>query len=145
MSKLIGGWGCESFVRRPPNREIDFDCACVACVRACVRAKLRERDVSPVARVGQADLWGSPSALPWWGACKNSEFQSQPFELQIGLLDFKKMGKRLLTSHRLAGMRGILCFSEDLGFAPLVRFVTLVPRSRWSRWFLRDLVGPCET
>ena len=29
------------------------------CVRACVRAKLRERGDSSVARVGQANLWGS--------------------------------------------------------------------------------------
>ena len=43
-----------------PNREIDFDfdCVCVACVRACMRAKLRERDASSVARVRQTNLWG---------------------------------------------------------------------------------------
>ena len=35
-----------------PNREIDFDCACVACVRA----KLRVRDDSAMARVGQINL-----------------------------------------------------------------------------------------
>ena len=80
-------------MRTPPNQEIDFECAGVARVRACVRAKLRERDVSSVARVGQTDLWGSPSGLLWWGAHKNWKFQSQPFELQIGLLDFKKRGK----------------------------------------------------
>ena len=43
----------------PPNREIDFDCACVcvACVRACERAKLRARDDSPVAGARRANLW----------------------------------------------------------------------------------------
>ena len=45
-----------------PNQEIDFDCACVACVRACVRAKLRERDDSAVARVGRTNLWGGVRA-----------------------------------------------------------------------------------
>ena len=39
-------------MRQHPNREIDFDCACVACVRA----KLRVRDDSVVARVGQINL-----------------------------------------------------------------------------------------
>ena len=34
----IGGWGCESVVRPPPNREIDFGFVCVACVRACERS-----------------------------------------------------------------------------------------------------------
>ena len=61
-----------------------------------MRAKPREQDVSSVARVGWTDLWGVPSALPWWGARKNSEFQSQPFELQIGLLDFTKRGKAFI-------------------------------------------------
>ena len=64
-------------------------------MRACVRAKLRERGVSSVARVGRTDLWGG-SGFPWWGASKNSKFQSQPFELQIGLLDVKKMGKAFI-------------------------------------------------
>ena len=62
-------------------------------MRACERAKLRERVVFSVARVGQTDLWGVPSGIPWWGARKNSEFQSQPFEMQLGLLDFKKRGE----------------------------------------------------
>ena len=66
-----------------------------------MRAKLRERDVSSVARVGQADLWGS-SGLPWWGARKNAEFQSQPFELQIGLLDFER-GRNAFTDVAPAG------------------------------------------
>ena len=52
--KWIGGWGCGTVVRQHPNREIDFDCACVACVRA----KLRVRDDSAVARVGLMDLSG---------------------------------------------------------------------------------------
>ena len=49
---IIGGWGCGTVVRQHPNREIDFDCACVACVRA----KLRVRDDSAVARVGRTNL-----------------------------------------------------------------------------------------
>ena len=32
------------------------------CVRACVRAKLRERDDSAVARVGRTNLWGGVRA-----------------------------------------------------------------------------------
>ena len=44
----------------PPNREVDFGfgCDCVACVRACERAKLRARDDSSVAGAGRANLWG---------------------------------------------------------------------------------------
>ena len=39
-SEVKGG---EIFVRKSPrNREIDFGFVCVACVRACVRAKLCE-------------------------------------------------------------------------------------------------------
>ena len=34
MNSVIGGWGCDTVVRPHPNREIDFDCVCVACVRA---------------------------------------------------------------------------------------------------------------
>lgn len=48
----IGGWGSGTVVRQHPNREIDFNCACLACVRA----KLRARDDSAVARVGQIKL-----------------------------------------------------------------------------------------
>ena len=51
---LIGGWGCDTVVRQHPNREIDFDCACV-CV-ACVRAKLCARDDSAVARGGRMEF-----------------------------------------------------------------------------------------
>ena len=43
-------------VRQHPNREIDFDCACV-CV-ACVRAKLRVRDDSAVAGCGLVEKPG---------------------------------------------------------------------------------------
>ena len=50
--EVIGGWGYGTVVRQHPNREIDFDCACVACVRA----KLRVRDDSAVARVGRTNL-----------------------------------------------------------------------------------------
>ena len=73
-------------MRTPPNREIDFDCACVACVRA----KLRERGDSSVASVRQANLWGSrrrPFVL---------DFQSQPGELQIGLSCFPRRGKPVI-------------------------------------------------
>ena len=41
-------------VRQHPNLEIDFDCACVACVRACEAVCVR--DDSAVARVGQINL-----------------------------------------------------------------------------------------
>ena len=60
------------------------------CVRACVRAKLRERGDSSVARVGEANLWGSvrPFVL---------DFQSQPGELQIGLSCFPHWGKPVIV------------------------------------------------
>ena len=63
------------------------------CVRACVRAKLRERDESSVARVGQTNLWGGGPRFLGGELAKIGKFKSQPFELQIGLLDFKKRGK----------------------------------------------------
>ena len=62
FSTKIGGWGCGTVVRQHPNREIDFDCACV-CV-ACVRAKLRVRDVSAVAGCGLVEKPGGPSLPP---------------------------------------------------------------------------------
>ena len=67
------------------------------CVRACVRAKLRERVVSSVARVGWTDLWGGlrPGFLGGESA-KIRKFRSQVFELQVGLLDVKKMGKAFI-------------------------------------------------
>ena len=65
-------------------------------LRACVRAKLRERDVSSVARVGWTDLWG--------GSRGPSEFQSQPFELQIGLLCFQKSGKAFIDVRLAVGL-----------------------------------------
>ena len=75
----VGGWGCDFFVKKTPHKSISIALALRACVRACVRAKLRERDVSSVARVGQTDLWGGPSTLPWWGVRENSKFQKSTF------------------------------------------------------------------
>ncbi len=56
---------CE-FLVISSNREIDFGfvCVCVACVRACVRAKLRERDASAVAKGGRTSFVGSPVRPP---------------------------------------------------------------------------------
>ena len=54
---FIGGWGCEFFVRKTPEPGNRFRLR-LRCVRACVRAKLRERGDSSVARVWQASLWG---------------------------------------------------------------------------------------
>ena len=47
-------------MRQHPNQEIDVDCACVACVRA----KLRARDDSAVARGGLIKFvgWSGPPA-----------------------------------------------------------------------------------
>ena len=62
-----------------PNREIDFDCACV-CV-ACVRAKLRARDDSSMARARRANLW-DPSLRPSLrrpGGGPNSKFELYEF------------------------------------------------------------------
>ena len=52
-------------------------------MRACVRAKLRER--------GRPDefVGGGPASL----GGKNVKMQSQPFELQIGLSCLKERGK----------------------------------------------------
>ena len=60
------------------------------CVRAYVRAKLRERGDSSVARVGEANLWGyvRPFVL---------DFQSQPGEPQIGLSCFPHWGKPVIV------------------------------------------------
>ena len=63
----------------PSNREIDFGFVCVACVRACERAKLRARDDSSVARRGRRDLWGGRSVRPSLRApvrIKSSSFSS---------------------------------------------------------------------
>ena len=55
-------------MRPHPNREIDFDCACVCA--ACVRAKLCARDDSAVARGGRMEfvrrsVRPSASRGPW--------------------------------------------------------------------------------
>jgi hypothetical protein len=42
----------------PPNREIDFDCDCVACVRASERSCVSARESPSVARARRANLWG---------------------------------------------------------------------------------------
>ena len=127
-------------MRTPPNREIDFDCACVACVRACVRAKLRERGVSSVARVGRTDLGGRGGVHT---ALRN--FKVNLLSCKSVCYASKRLAKRLSTSPRLGGLMlpEIPCFSEDLGLAPPgagghagppVRLVTLVPRCGWPRW-----------
>ena len=97
--RIVGGW-CDFFVRKTDpliGKSISIALALRACVRACVRAKLRERDVSSVARVGQTDLWGrggeARPRLLGGESAKIPNFKSRPFQLQIGLLDFKKMGK----------------------------------------------------
>ena len=54
--------GVRAALALPPNREIDFDCACV-CV-ACVRAKLCARDDSAVARGGRMEFVSGPSVRP---------------------------------------------------------------------------------
>ena len=43
----------------PPNREIDFDfdCDCVACVRASERSCVSARESISVARARQRNLW----------------------------------------------------------------------------------------
>ena len=49
----IGGWGCGTVVRRTrTGKSISIALA----LRACVRAKLRVRDDSAMARVGQINL-----------------------------------------------------------------------------------------
>ena len=68
----------------PPNRDIDFGfgCDCVACVRACERAKLRARDDSSVAGAGRANLWGAsgPSGLGWSGPSVHPAILNKKFE-----------------------------------------------------------------
>ena len=59
----IGGWGCEFFVRKIPRTGKSISIALAFALRACVRAKLRARDDSSVARVGRTNLWG-PSVPP---------------------------------------------------------------------------------
>ena len=96
------------------------------CVRACVRAKLRERGDSSVARVGQANLWGGrrrPFVL---------DFQSQPGELQIGLSCFPQRGKPVIVV--ASAVRLNLAFCRVFGLGTFVPLVPLGPRCRWSRW-----------
>ena len=52
----IGGWGCLT------GKSISI--ALAFALRACVRAKLRVRDDSAVARVGLMDFRGGPSVRP---------------------------------------------------------------------------------
>ena len=98
---MIGGCGCEIFAEKIPPRarqSISISLPLCACVRACVCATLRWRDDSPMARVGQTNLWGQsvcPGVLSGEPA-KIWKLSSHPFELQIGLLDFKKMGKAFI-------------------------------------------------
>ena len=114
---------------RPPEPGNRFRLR-LRCVRACVRAKLRERCVSSVARVGWTDLWGGVQAA---FSCKSVCYAS------------KTLAKRLSRSPRLGGLMlpEIPCVSEDLGFAG----GHADPRCRWSRWSPGAVrfAGPCET
>ena len=85
-------------MRKTPRtgKSISIALALRTCVRACVRAKLREGTFPQWLGSARRICGGAPSRLPWWGARKNSKFQSQPFQLQIGLLDFTKMGKAFI-------------------------------------------------
>ena len=79
-------------VRQHPNREIDFDCACV-CV-ACVRAKLRVRDVSAVAGGGLVEKPGRPALPPAAaGPCPCPRRRKTTPLFGVGLLD--RVGKCL--------------------------------------------------
>ena len=55
---------CESDASPPPNREIDFDCACacVACVRASERSCVRE--MIPLWLGSGGEICGYPSVRP---------------------------------------------------------------------------------
>ena len=100
----IGGWGCEFFVRKIPRTGKSISIA--LALRACVRAKLRERGVSSVARVGRADLWGGVQA-----ALRNVKVNL--FSCKSVFYASKRLAKRLSTSPRLGGLMlmEILCFS----------------------------------
>ena len=125
MTYLIGGWGCEFFVRKIPRTGKSISIA--LALRACVRAKLREWGDSSVARVGDANLWGylRPFVL---------DFQSQPGELQIGLSCFSQRGKPVIVVVAVVRLNFAFCVVSALGtFVPLV---PLGPQCRWSRWAL---------
>ena len=95
------------------------------CVRACVRAKLRERGDSSVARVGQANLWGAgrrPFVL---------DFQSRPGELQIGLSCFPHWGKPVILVASAVQLNCAFCSVSALG--PFVPLLPLGPRCRLAR------------
>ena len=68
------------------------------CVRACVRAKLRERDASSVARVGRANLLGG--VLAPLGQLDELHLASSKLVQNVS----KTMGSDLLTSPGLAGL-----------------------------------------
>ena len=92
------------------------------CVRACVRAKLRERGDSSVARVGQVNLWGGagrPFVL---------DFQSQPGELQIGLSCYPQRGKPVIVV--APAVRLNFAFGSVSALGPSVPLVPLGPRCR---------------
>ena len=62
---LIGGWGCDLVARQHPEPGNRFRLRLrLRCVRACVRAKLRVRDVSAVAGCGLVEKPGGPSIPP---------------------------------------------------------------------------------
>ena len=60
----IGDWGVRAALALPPNREIDFDCACVcvACVRASERSCVRE--MIPLWLGAGGEICGGPSVPP---------------------------------------------------------------------------------
>ena len=81
---IIGGWGCESGVSATPEMAKRFRLR-LRCMRACVRAKLRARDASFVARVRRKDFWVSlpptvrPSLRPGAGPDQKLElFEFRP-------------------------------------------------------------------
>ena len=75
---------CESDVSPPPNREIDFDCACacVACVRASERSCVREMIPPWLGASGQIRGGAVRSSLPR-GAGPDQKFERFQFRPMI--------------------------------------------------------------
>ena len=111
---MIGGWGCGTVVRQHPNREIDFDCACVACVRACVRSCASGVFPQWLGSAGRICGGGEGVQATFWN------FKVNLFSCKSVCYASKTLAKRLSRSPRLGGLMlpEISCFSEDLGLAP---------------------------
>ena len=98
-------------------------------MRAYVRAKLRGRGESSVARIWHANLWGSGPVEPFV-----LDFQSQPGELQIGLSCFPERGKPVMLAVLVVPLNLAFCSVSALGTS--VPLVPLGPRCGSSRWAL---------